>query len=103
MKRFKWEVWDYDLEGRAYVVAKSECKEACDVPSYIIERDGLSPACAADMVVEEGWCKYQVRSDWYDMDGPGGGYVVEKIPHSATTFKGRRGWFPVWIVRAGKW
>lgn len=103
MKKFTWAMWDYDLDGMAYIIAKSECQEAHEVPNYIIVRDNLNPKCAPDMIVEEGWCKYQVRSDWYDMDGPCGGYIVEKAPHNSTTYIRRRGWFPVWIIRIGEW
>ena len=102
-KSFTWGAWNYDWDGEAYIVAKSECQEAADVPGYIIEQDSLDPKCELDMVVEEGWCRFQCRSDWFDVTGSHGQYVVEKVPHMSTAYKGRRGWFPVWIVRKGEW
>ena len=43
-------------------------------------------------------------SDWEDMEGERHGwYVVEKAPHNSPTFRGKRGWFPVWIIRLGEW
>lgn len=103
-RKFKWEAWDYDCDGEAYIIAKDECPNAADVPDYICEVDGIHPECKPEMVVQEGWCKYQVRTDWEDREGERiGGYVVEQCPHMSTAYKGKRGWFPVWIVRKDEW
>jgi hypothetical protein len=59
------------------------------------------------MKVEEGWCKYQVRTDWENDDDaePHGGYVIEQNEAFTKKVDGKRksGWFPVWIVRRGEW
>lgn len=100
-KKFKWNAWDFDCDGEAYVVAKSECLEKENVPDFIINADNLHPGCKDGMVVAEGWCKYQVRTDWENCDGePRGGYYVHEENKDIT---GMRGWFPVWIVRKGDW
>lgn len=111
-RKFKYEMWDFDGDGLAYVIAVDECPEKQLVPEYIVKADGLhrdvlNPEfgyyLSADDV-QEGWCKYQVRTDWFDGDGsPMGGYVVEVRPHMTTAHKGQRGWFPVWIIRVGDW
>lgn len=99
-RRFKWEAWDFDLCGNAYIIAKDECLNKEDVPDFICKEDHLSSDCKSEMVVEEGWCKWQVRTDWYDYDGEARGWYVvepgEKRP-------GKSGWFPVWIVRKCAW
>jgi len=105
--KFEWESWDFDCEGESYVVAKRICLEKENVPDFLLEKDNLHTDCRAGMVVEEGWCKYQVRTDWENGDGePRGGYYVEtceKLTHSKITGKRQPGWFPVWIVRKGEW
>lgn len=104
-KKFKWDVWDYDLCGLAYIIAKEQCPEAEDVPDFICNVDHLSADCKNAMKVEEGWCKFQVRADWDDLDdcssSNAGWYVVEegKEPPKDNTGKKKCGWFPVWIVR----
>lgn len=106
MKRFTWDTWDYDGDGTAFIVAKSEVPEIEAVPAYIVAADHLSPTCAEGMEVREGWCKWQVRTDWEGGDGePRGWYVVEETKRRPTRLDGRPlpGWFPVWIVRVGEW
>lgn len=107
-RKFKWDMWDFDLDGSAYVIAKDECPNKKDVPAYIVHEDGLHPdvlnpefgECLCPEIVQEGWCKFQVRSDWCDYEGePAGGYVV----HFGTHDMPHKGWFPVWIVRLGDW
>ena len=104
--KFKWNAWDFDCDGEAYIIAKRECPEKENVPDYIIREDCLHQGCKDGMVVEEGWCKFQVRTDWWDGDGePRGWYVVETYePETKNLYgKRKRGWFPVWIVRKGEW
>lgn len=106
-RKFTWDMWDYDGDGSAYVVAKDECPNKDDVPQYIVKADGLcsdvlSPnlgECLCEDNVKEGWCKYMVRSDWANLEGPCGGYYAELGSHKNR----RKGWFPVWIVRVGDW
>lgn len=105
-KKFTWDAWDFDCDGDAYIIAKSECHERENVPDYIIKADNLDPACKSGMIVEDGWCKYQVRSDWEDCGGePYGGYCVEPCESFTKRLDGKRkpGWFPVWIIRKGEW
>ena len=89
-RKFKWEKWDFDCDGNAYVIAKDECPNTEDVPDYIVREDGLHPdvlnpdlgECLCPNIVQEGWCKYQVRSDWYDREGKRlGSYVVRLGSH----------------------
>lgn len=83
--KFKWEAWDLDGPGDAYVIAKrwgGPRKE--DVPGFIIREDNLHPHRKDGMVVSEVFFKYQVRTDWAGYEGEPKG-----------------GWFPVWIVRRG--
>ena len=99
-ERFTWKSWDYDLDGEAYIIAKSECENRDDVPEYIIREDCLDSACKSGVVddLKEGWCKFQVRSDWENYEGNAGWYVVrEEEPIK------KNGWFPVWIIRKGEW
>lgn len=106
VKKFTWDAWDFDCDGDAYIIAKSECPKRESVPDYIVKVDNLSPACKPGMAVEEGWCKYQVRTDWENGDGePVGGYYVERSEALTKRLDGKRkpGWFPVWIVRKGEW
>lgn len=107
-KKFQWDQRDFDGDGSAYIVAKSECPNREEVPGFIQKADGLHPDvlipdeqgdCLCVDIVEEGWCKYQVRSDWSNIDGPAGGYVVELGSHNTP----HKGWFPVWVVRIGEW
>lgn len=99
-RKFKWDAWDFDCEGDAYIVAVDECPEKKDVPAYITKADNLHTDCMEDMEVQEGWCKFQVRTDWENGDGkPKGWYAVELASHS----KNIRGWFQVWVVRKDEW
>lgn len=102
-KRFDWDLWDFDGGGKAYIVAKSACKDSAEVPGYICTHDLLDGTVADVMEVESGWCKWQCRSDWDDMSGPHGAYVVTVDKSEAVHASGkiRSGWFPVWIVRIG--
>lgn len=105
-RKFKWWSWNYDWDGDAYIIAKDECPNKEDVPEFICKNDGIHADCKSEMVVEEGWCKFQVRTDWEGGDGePYGWYVVEKQkePPKDLYGKKKRGWFPVWIVRKGQW
>jgi hypothetical protein len=105
-RKFTWDAWDFDCDGYAYVIAKAECPELENVPDYIITADNLHGDCKDGMKIEEGWCKYQVRTDWENGDGePLGGYYVSQIKSEAIRPDGkhRPGWFPVWIIRRGDW
>lgn len=105
-RKFTWDAWDYDCDGSAYIIAKDECPNREEVPDFICREDGIHPDCKPEMVVEEGWCKYQVRTDWDGGYGePRGGYLVEKQkkPPCDLYGKKKRGWFPVWIVRKDEW
>lgn len=105
-RKFTWNAWDFDCDGDAYIVAKAECPERESVPDYIIREDNLHPDCKDGMEIEEGWCKFQVRTDWENGDGePMGGYVVNTCESFTKRLDGKRkpGWFPVWIVRKGEW
>ena len=105
-RKFIWNAWDVDGDGEAYVVAKAECPERENVSDYIMKADNLDSACKPEMVVEEGWCKFQCRTDWADGDGePRGFYVVEFFESDTKRLDGTRkpGWFPVWIVRKDEW
>jgi hypothetical protein len=106
MSKFKWDAWDFDCDGEAYVIAKRECPNKQDVPDYIVREDNLLDKCKIGMKVEECWCKWQVRSDWYNSEGkPKGGYCVETYePHIKDIYgKRKRGWFEVWVVRKSEW
>ncbi len=122
-RQFKWDKWDYDCSGTAYIIARDKCPNREDVPEWIVHADNLSlevldgnnPHCLSKDDIKEGWCKYQVRTDWENGDGePRGGYYVENKAHTSvpmfqywqggTTYsKKSPGWFPVWIVRIGEW
>lgn len=105
-RKFTWEIWDYDCDGSAFIIAKDQCPNKEDVPDFICQVDHLDPACKPDMVVREGWCGYQCRTDWDNGDGrPCGSYAVEdgSKPPLSRSGKRRPGWFPVWIVRTGEW
>ena len=104
MKQFRWDVWNFDGDGNAYIISTDICPEAKDVPDFICMADHLSERYKGKMIVEEGWCKFQVRSDFEDWVGQGKGlYIAMLYPHMTTAFKGKRGWFEVWIVRRGEW
>lgn len=104
-RKFTWDAWDFDCEGSAYIVAKAECPDRENVPEYLVNADHLDPACKPDMKIEDGWCKYQIRSDWENCDEPHGGYYVTQCASESKRADSTRkaGWFPVWIVRKGEW
>jgi hypothetical protein len=95
--------WDFDGYGHAFVVSKDVCKTPKDVLDLVkseIERQPVNPG--NEHAVEEGWCKFQCRSDWSD-GYAGGGYVVVDCEREfeTTNALGKRtpGWFRVWYVR----
>lgn len=104
-RKFGWDACDFDGDGNAYIIAKDLCPSKEDVPKFIVKEDHIHPDCMAEMNIEEGWCKYMVRSDWEDTDGPYGGYYVEKRSSRPVDLNGKPapGWFPVWIVRQEEW
>lgn len=100
-RKFKWDKWNYDCDGDAYIISKDECPNREDVPDFICKNDFIHTDCKSEMKVEEGWCSWQVRSDWEDWDGePTGGYLVIKQKEKPST---KNKWFPVWIVRCEEW
>lgn len=107
MAKFAWKKWDFDGEGEAYIIKKSLCPSHEDVLDLLIYTDNLRAEHRQEVIddgIQDGWCKYQVRSDWEDGE-PRGGYVVETNKAYSLDIHGKRkrGWFPVWIVRAGEW
>ena len=117
-RKFTWDSWDYDCDGDAYIIAKDQCPNREDVPKWIVEADRLDPECLnpaheahiSDEDVKEGWCSFQVRTDWENGDGePRGGYLVDersdppKYQYGEKSGKKKPGWFPVWILRKGEW
>lgn len=113
MAKFTWDKWDYDCDGEAYIIRKDLCQNREDVPGFILREDNLHDDCARPPEpylsvndVKDGWCKYQVRTDWENGDGePMGGYCVWEGngDHLNIYGKTKPGWFPVWIVRIGEW
>ena len=98
--KFKWDAWNFDDDGDAYIIAKRECPEKENVADYIIKEDGLHIDCKDGMNIKEGWCKWQIRADWVNCeDTRTGGYYVE-TEHDK---KGKKGWFPIWIIRKEGW
>ena len=112
-RKFKWDMWNFDWDGSAYIIAKDECPCREDVPAYIVKEDRLSPdVLNPDLgenlcpeIVQDGWCKFQVRSDWENYEGRSGGYVVIVQKDHPRNMYGKKipGWFPVWIIRLGEW
>lgn len=103
---FTWDAWDFDGDGESYIIAKDLCPEKENVPDFICQKDYIDPACKSDMVVDEGWCKWQVRTDWEGADGtPQGWYVVYRQKDAPKALNGKKqpGWFPVWLVRKEEW
>lgn len=95
-KKFTWNEWDYDCDGEAYIIAKSECPNKSDVPDYICRVDRISDECKPDMNVKEGWCRWEVRTDWDNGNGePQGWYCIYRSPVKRA--------FPVRIVRKEEW
>lgn len=95
-RKFVWDAWDYDLNGEAYIIAKDACPDRENVADFICREDGILEKHKPEMHVQEGWCRWEVRRDWDNMNGePCGGYCVydEKAPRS----------FAVWIIRKGEW
>ena len=105
--KFKWDEWDFDCDGGAYIIAKRECPEKENVADYIIKEDGLHIDCKDEMNIEEGWCKWQIRADWVDCEDTrtGGYYVETREPSTRNLLTGKRkpGWFPIWIIRKEEW
>lgn len=106
-RKFQWDRWNFDDCGDSYIIAVDLCPNKADVPAWIVKADHLDPDVmnssfksylSADDVLE-GWCKFQVRSDWCDYVGPRGSYVVELRKHSIE----HPGWFKVWVIRLGEW
>ena len=66
-RKFKWDMWDFDLDGSAYVIAKDECPNKKDVPAYIVHEDGLHPdvlnpelgECLCPEIVQEGGVNFR--------------------------------------------
>lgn len=100
MRRFKWDKWDFDCEGDAYIISKDVCPEKSDVPDFICKEDCIHFDCKKDMNVQEGWCSWQVRSDWENIDYSTAGYVVNIGKNKPKT---KNKWFPVWIIRCEEW
>jgi len=101
-------MWNFDGDGEAYVIDKDLCPVIADLPSWIIKEDNLHPDCADGIRkdIQDGWCRYECRSDWEDEDGdPHGGYVVTQCQSETKRITGKRkpGYFPVWIIRVGDW
>lgn len=92
---FDWDVWDFDCDGSAYIISKDLCPSKDDVPQFIVDADKIHPDCKSEMEVLEGWCKYMVRSDWENIDGPYGGYYVEE---RHTRPSGKKWKAPAWVV-----
>nr|DAI25546.1 MAG TPA: hypothetical protein [Caudoviricetes sp.] len=95
-RRFVWDVWDFDLDGEAYIIAKDACPDRENVVDFICREDGIPEKHKSEMYVQEGWCRWEVRRGWDNLDGePRGGYCVynTKAPRS----------FAVWIIRRGEW
>ena len=38
-KKFTWNMWNYDCDGNAYIIAADECPNRADVPFYIVKED----------------------------------------------------------------
>lgn len=104
-RNFTWDAWDFDCDGEAYIIAKDECTEKEKVPDFICRVDDIDPKCKPEMEVKEGWCKFQVRSDWEGEDPEPRGWYVIRYDAATKRSDGTRkpGWFPVWIVRKGEW
>ena len=99
-RNFKWDVLEL-LTGFAYVISKDECKKKENVLEYIEKNKGKDDYQLDDkQPIHEGWCRYEVRSDWENVDGKSGGYVVYEgeRPVNEVTGKPLSGSFPVWIV-----
>lgn len=95
-RKFTWDAWDYDGDGSAYIIAKDECPHREGVLGFICRKNHIEPKCAADMVVKDGWCRYECRTDWEEHYGERLSLYAaydEKVPHA----------FPVWIVRKEPW
>lgn len=90
-RSFTSNLWDFDGDGEAFIVAQDKYTAA-----EAVEKADLELPDHKGMQARYGMCAYQCRSDWEDDEGgPKGGYIVE----IGEARKGRRGWFPVWIVR----
>ena len=40
-RKFKWNMWNYDCDGNAYIIAADECPNRADVPSYIVKEGDI--------------------------------------------------------------
>ncbi|GHU53047.1 hypothetical protein AGMMS49975_10150 [Clostridia bacterium] len=104
-RKFVEDSWDYDCDGYAYIVAKDCVKTLADV----VERSAAfycgEPRENPEEYIQGGWCKYQVRTDWYEFEGERrGSYIVFDDTDAKkyilnTNGKRKLGWFPVWILR----
>lgn len=95
-RKFTWKAIGYGYDGGAYIIAKDECPRREDVPDFIVREDHINPASKPEMVVREGWLRYECRTDWAECYGcAASGYSVydKKVPRA----------FPVWIVRKDEW
>ena len=95
-RNFVWGAWDYDCDGEAYIIAKDACPNSEDVPDFICHEDRIPAKCKSEIRVQDGWCRWELRSDWDGGYGDrGGGYCIydQKVPRA----------FPVWIVRKEEW
>lgn len=93
---FVWATWDYDCDGEAYIIAKDVCPNKEDVSDFICREDRIPAKSKSEMRVQDGWCRWELRSDWNnDYGDRGGGYCIydQKVPRA----------FPVWIVRKEEW
>ena len=100
--KFTWDCWNFDGGAETFIIAKKVCPLKEDVPQFIVDVDCVHNDCKSEMIVEEGWCKWQVRTDWENCVGePTGGYYV--VESKQLNGKRKRGWFPTWIVRKGDW
>lgn len=109
MAKFTWDRWNFDCDGEAFVIRKDLCPNREDVPAFIVREDNLHHDCMQGIIdggIQEGWCKWQVRTDWENGDGePMGGYCVYQHGKEHLDIYGKKkpGWFPVWIIRIGEW
>ena len=106
-RKFTWDSWDYDGDGEAYIVAKDECPDINELPAWLIKADNLDTESAKDIPndIKDGWCRFQCRSDWENMNGPHGWYIVTENRNDTMSLyrKKKAGWFAVWIVRKTDW
>lgn len=101
------EIDNFPIEDppRVCIITTGEDEPSARYVRNKLKEDHIHPDCMAEMNIEEGWCKYMVRSDWENTDGPYGSYYVEKRSSRPVDRNGKPapGWFPVWIVRQEEW